>query len=168
MEPRGGAGQNKYSSTKEINMEELKTLWTKVIACIRAINDKAQDGHLNARGATFYSEHMVFAKVQEGIDDGDADLTEIPDMIFEIFFGGRGLNYPSSNEVVALELSALEEATASPMENGRQVRQLLEAVIMDLEQIANNDSTSQGESDLVGNLSRQMQHRLYFINSYLD
>lgn len=148
-------------------MEKLIALWKNIIALAKAINDKAQDGHLNARGATFYSEHMVFAKIQDGIDDDDSAMSEIPDMVFEIFFGGRGLEYPSSNEIVLLEGSKFGDATSSPMENGRQVQNLLEEMILQLTEIDASPDSSIGEKDLCGSLARQMQHRLYFINAYL-
>lgn len=148
-------------------MDELKKLWTDVIAFVKAANDKAEDGHLNARGTSFYAEHMTFEKVQEGIEDDDTELDEIPDSVFEVFFGGRGLQFPSSNEIVALELEKMGEPSASAVVNGKQVRALIEEIIIVLDKIIKHPETSQGENDLASSLSHEMQHRLYFLNNYL-
>lgn len=148
-------------------MDELKKLWTDVIAFVKAANDKAEDGHLNARGTSFYAEHMTFEKVQEGIEDDDTELDEIPDSVFEVFFGGRGLKFPSSNEIVALELEKMDEPSASAVVNGKQVRALIEEIIIVLDKIIKHPETSQGENDLAASLSHEMQHRLYFLNNYL-
>lgn len=146
---------------------ELKDMWLQIVALTRAINDKCEDGHLNARGPAFYAIHRTFEKVQEGISDDDTALADMPDLIMEVFYGGRANPFPSSNEIVDVEKRMLGVPSSDSMELGRQVRDLLVRALELLNDIADDDDTSTGENDLAANLARQLQHRLYFINNYL-
>lgn len=146
---------------------DLKDKWLKIVAYARAINDKCEDGHLNARGAAFYAIHKTFEQIQDGISDGDDALTDMPDLIMEVFFGGRGKPFPSSNEIVDMEKSLLAEPSTDSIKLGQQVRNLLLGVLALLDEIDGDEDTSVGENDLAANLARQFQHRLYFINNFL-
>lgn len=146
---------------------ELKDMWLQLVALSRAINDKCEDGHLNARGAAFYAIHSTFEKIQEGISDDDTPLVDMPDLIMEVFYGGRGNPFPTSNEIVDLEKRMLGVPSSDSMELGRQVRDLLIRALELLNDIDSDNDTSTGENDLAANLARQLQHRLYFINNFL-
>lgn len=146
---------------------ELKDMWLQVVSLSRAINDKCEDGHLNARGVSFYAIHKTFEQVQDGISDDDNSLTDIPDLVMEVFFGGRGIVFPNSNRILELEKEMLPPASSDALTLGKQIKDLLVRLLELLEDIESDKDTTAGENDLAANLAREMQHRLYFINNFL-
>ncbi len=146
---------------------KLNELWMLFIAQVKVANDKAEDGHLNAHGEEFYSVHLTFAKIQDGLSDGDTALDAMPDSVLETYFGGRGLPFPSSNEILALEQKIIPKISKDSRVLGVQVRNLLMDAMKTLSEIIKSKDTSDGENDMAAAYSRELQHRLYFLNRYL-
>jgi len=146
---------------------DLKEAWLNVIALAQASDAKAEDGHLNAKGDTFYSVHKTFEAVQDGIEEDDTELDDLPDECFEVFYGGRGLPFPSSNDVTKKMLEFMEAPSSNSRENGKQVRKLFQTMLENLSFIIEHKDTTDGENDLAASIAHQIQHRVYFLNNYL-
>lgn len=145
----------------------LNDLWKNVIILSEVLNKKAEDAHLNAKGVEFYSIHEAMVKIQDGLGDDDMALSDIADSAQELYFGGRGLAFVSSNEIAEGVVKELPKQTNNVKDLIKQVRDVLDALLDVLYEILNDKETSLGENDFCASLSKELQHRRYFLNAII-
>ena len=145
----------------------LNDLWKKVIVLSEVLNKKAEDAHLNAKGFEFYSIHEAMVKIQDGLGDDDTAFSDIPDSAQELYFGGRGLPFVSSNEIAKEVVEALPKQTNNVKDLIKQIRDVLDELLDVLSEILDDKETSLGENDFCASLSKELQHRRYFLNAII-
>lgn len=138
----------------------MKELWTEVIVLCEIIKQKAEDGHLNAKGLSFYAVHELMDKLKDG-------LSEKQDGVQELFFGARNIPFVSSNKIIEMVAERIPEESSEITVLAEQIINSIDDLLDVLEKIAMSEETSLGENDFCSSFSKELQQRRYFLNAIL-
>lgn len=118
----------------------------KLITLLLAIANYSKDIHYNAKGAAFYSEHLLADRVSENIYD-------YIDSIKEVFFLAADKEPLSSKEY----LKKASELIPDIKDDKQSFKSLSDLLVDALKHIETLKDLTKGEENLIGNIAENLQ-----------
>lgn len=122
----------------------------RLISLLIAIQNYSKDIHYNAKGAAFYSDHLLADRVQENISD-------YIDSLKEVYFMGSDKEPLSSKEYLHEAMQLIPAISKDDKANFASLSSLL---IQALQLIESLTDLSTGEENLIGAIAENLQASL--------
>lgn len=129
----------------------------KLLKMLLAVKMFAKDIHYKAKGASFYSDHLLADEIGKDIDD-------YMDEINEIYYLGRGEEAPASSDILNGALEFIPEGGEVDLMFGNMQNLLLD-VLTHIEELADNpkEDLTLGDNDLLSRISSYLEQKNGFV-----
>jgi DNA-binding ferritin-like protein len=124
-----------------------------IIALLNSIYGVAKDLHYSASGNEFYGLHLMYDEIADGIMDSI-------DEIKENYYLFNNLPVPDSKEIFTISASQIS-ITSTIAELGELIKGCIDTID---EVCKNNDTLTEGNKSMLGDISNDLSKKLGFIN----
>ena len=128
----------------------------KILVYLLAIQHHAKNIHYHCAGSTFWADHLLADKVFDGLQD-------LMDEINEKYYMGKEESTPQQTRLLEDAAELVPEAIDDMTVAFKQLDSLILSCIDELETVAELESLTVGDNDLIGRIGSDMQQKHGFL-----
>lgn len=127
-----------------------------VLVYLLAIQQYAKGIHYHCKGDSFYSDHLLADRIYDGIDD-------FIDQIQESYYLGKGDETPQPQELLYEASNIIPDISGSVSDDFLKLADLIGYCAEELNKVSKAETTTIGDSDLIGRIFNDLQTKHGFI-----
>ena len=128
----------------------------KILVYLLAIQHHSKNIHYHCAGSTFFSDHLLADRIFDGLQD-------LMDEINEKYYMGKEEDTPQQTRLLEDAAELVPEAIDDMTVAFKQLDRLILSCIDELETVAELESLTVGDNDLIGRIGSDMQQKHGFL-----